>query len=226
MPGSTARAARQPQVSAAPGELEKVRAFVNSRDIKAGTDDLATPAGLAGWLTGCGLAPGRVTRAAPADLERAVALRESLRGILRCHVTATAADGQAGDHRGVTAGDLRRIAAVLPVLPVRLQVSGDGQIATVPAGSGPAAALARLLLIAAESAALGTWPRLKVCGAVDCQWAFYDRSPTRSGCWCAMQLCGARAKSRAYRQRAGSSPRRGAGAVGAMPGPASEDLSG
>jgi predicted RNA-binding Zn ribbon-like protein len=209
MPGRTARAARQPQVSSAPGELEKVRAFVNTRDIEEGTDDLATPAGLADWLTRSGLvpAPGHLTRATPADLERAVALRESLRGILRSHVRA-AAEGQAGSQRTETGGDLRRIAAALPV---RLQVSDDGRVRPVPAGSGAAAALASLLLIAAESAALGTWPRLKACGADDCQWAFYDRSPTRNGCWCSMRVCGARAKSRAYRQRAGSSPRRGAG---------------
>jgi predicted RNA-binding Zn ribbon-like protein len=58
------------------------------------------------------------------------------------------------------------------------------------------------LLIAAEAATLGTWTRLKACSADDCQWAFYDRSPARTGCWCRMQICGARSKSRAYRRRA------------------------
>ncbi|MGA8461029.1 MAG: CGNR zinc finger domain-containing protein, partial [Streptosporangiaceae bacterium] len=63
--------------------------------------------------------------------------------------------------------------------------------------------LARILLIAGEAATTGTWSRLKVCSAADCQWAFYDRSPTRTGCWCSMRVCGSRAKSRAYRRRAG-----------------------
>jgi predicted RNA-binding Zn ribbon-like protein len=58
----------------------------------------------------------------------------------------------------------------------------------------------------AEAATARTWPRLKVCSADDCQWAFYDRSPTRSGCWCSMQICGSRAKSRAYRNRASRRP--------------------
>ncbi|HEX9030508.1 MAG TPA: CGNR zinc finger domain-containing protein [Streptosporangiaceae bacterium] len=40
--------------------------------------------------------------------------------------------------------------------------------------------------------------------ADDCHWAFYDRSPTSSGCWCSMAVCGSRAKSRAYRRRAAS----------------------
>ncbi len=220
MPGSTVRAARPPQISPAPGELEKVRAFVNTRDIDEGTDDLASTAGLADWLARAGLMPaagpappGAAVRARPApviaaDLERAVAVRESLRGILRAHVSGP--DGRAGvrasDHvsgsAGESAADLRRIAVALPV---RLEVAGDGRVTPVPAGSGTDAALAALLLIAAESAALGTWLRLKACGADDCQWAFYDRSPTQNGCWCTMQVCGARAKSRAYRRRAASS---------------------
>jgi predicted RNA-binding Zn ribbon-like protein len=62
--------------------------------------------------------------------------------------------------------------------------------------------LARLLLIAAAAAGNGTWTRLKACAADDCQWAFYDRSPTRNGRWCTMSICGSRAKSRAYRRRA------------------------
>jgi predicted RNA-binding Zn ribbon-like protein len=220
MPASTARAARQPQISAAPGELELVRAFVNSRDIEEGTDELASTAGLEGWLARAGLAaadaadgvalpaaadgvaPGAApaARVTPADLEQAVALRESLRGILRSHQPAADGRGRLSE----STADLRRAAAALPV---RLEIGGDGTVASVPAGSGAAAAMARLLLIAAESAVLGTWARLKACGADDCQWAFYDRSPTQSGCWCSMQICGGRAKSRAYRQRAGRAAR-------------------
>jgi predicted RNA-binding Zn ribbon-like protein len=88
-----------------------------------------------------------------------------------------------------------------------IQADVDGQVLVVPAGSGIKAALTRLLLIAAEAATVGTWSRLKVCSADDCQWAFYDRSPTRSGCWCSMQICGSRAKSRAYRSRAAQTGR-------------------
>jgi predicted RNA-binding Zn ribbon-like protein len=45
----------------------------------------------------------------------------------------------------------------------------------------------------------GTWSRLKACR--NCHWSFYDYSPNRSGTWCSMQLCGNRAKTRAYRKR-------------------------
>jgi predicted RNA-binding Zn ribbon-like protein len=79
-------------------------------------------------------------------------------------------------------------------------------VAPGPADAGAAAALTRILLIVAEAGAAGTWSRLKACSASDCQWVFYDRSPTRSGCWCSMRVCGSRAKSRAYRRRTAAGP--------------------
>lgn len=212
MPGSAQRASRQPVIGSAPGRLELVRAFVNTLDIEAGTDELSSPAALAAWLAGHGLAgrpagpatgqPAETASeqqagqgAAPAsrsDLRRAVALREALREILQAHVGQNRPAATAvADLQSLTIG-----------LRFRLAIGADGAVVPAPDGAGTAAGLAALLLIAAEAATLGTWPRLKVCSADDCRWAFYDRSPTRSGCWCSMAGCGSRAKSRAYRQRA------------------------
>src|SRR5260370_18508107 len=91
-------AAGLPPAGAAPGELEKVRALVNSRDLEQGTDELATAAGLESWLERHGLAPpagaGLLTRA---DLDRAVALREALRSVLRPHARAPASAARTGD---------------------------------------------------------------------------------------------------------------------------------
>lgn len=212
MPGSAQRAIRQPVIGSAPGRLELVRAFENTLDIEAGTDELSSPAALAAWLAGHGLAgrpagpatgqPAETASeqqagqgAAPAsrsDLRRAVALREALREILQAHVGQNRPAATAvADLQSLTIG-----------LRFRLAIGADGAVVPAPDGAGTAAGLAALLLIAAEAATLGTWPRLKVCSADDCRWAFYDRSPTRSGCWCSMAGCGSRAKSRAYRQRA------------------------
>ena len=47
----------------------------------------------------------------------------------------------------------------------------------------------------------GAWERLKTCANGRCGWAFYDRSKNRSGRWCSMDVCGNRAKTRAYRSR-------------------------
>jgi predicted RNA-binding Zn ribbon-like protein len=207
---------RQVQASAAPGELEAVRAFVNTLDIEQGTDDFATAAGLGRWLSGQGLQGA----ASAADLASAVALREALRGVLREHAGHYGYPGFAAGSAGLPgpagagavgaspAGELRAAAASLPV---SLSVDDDGTITAVPAVTGARGALARLLLIAAGAAANGTWARLKACTADDCQWAFYDRSPTRNGRWCTMSICGSRAKSRAYRRRAQESRAEGVG---------------
>jgi predicted RNA-binding Zn ribbon-like protein len=191
MPG-----AAEADIGQAPGRLWTVQAFVNTLDVEQSTDELASPASLAGWLSAAGL----LDQSAPAqdgDLRLALDLRESLRGVLRSHATHGPAQGQPGG-----------LGAIAADLPVRLEVTADGRIEPAPAGSGAQAALTRILLIAAEAATLGTWSRLKACSADDCQWAFYDRSPTRNGCWCSMQICGARAKSRAYRERRASNRRR------------------
>jgi predicted RNA-binding Zn ribbon-like protein len=215
-PAQPRSAAGPPRTGAAPGDLEIVRRFVNTLDIEAGTDELESPAALVTWLGRQGLAgpraaaPGAVAPAeSPAarqsprdepvsasDLRRAIALREALRTVLRSHVQA--GDGPASVAPAGATAVLRDIAAALPT---RLEVGDDGRLAVAPAGSGADAALARILLIAAEAGGSGTWPRLKACSAADCQWAFYDRSPTRSGCWCSMRVCGSRSKSRAYRSR-------------------------
>ena len=95
-------------ITPAPGELEKVRAFVNTRDIEERTDELASPAALAAWLDQQGLASrGQIT---PADLALAIELREALRGVLRSHVgpgshrAGAAIAGAAGGARADAAG--------------------------------------------------------------------------------------------------------------------------
>jgi predicted RNA-binding Zn ribbon-like protein len=208
MPQNSPRPGRRPQAGAAPGQLETVRAFVNTLDIARGTDELSTPEGLARWL-----GPAEVSRA---DARQAIALREALREVLRSHLRPAPQPGlqpglppgRAGGQQasgGPAAGPARAAAELRKVaarLRTRLEISDDGTVAAVPDGTGPAAALARILLIASAAGTAGTWSRLKACSAADCLWAFYDRSPTRSGRWCSMRACGARAKSRSYRQRA------------------------
>jgi predicted RNA-binding Zn ribbon-like protein len=45
---------------------------------------------------------------------------------------------------------------------------------------------------------------MKICRAGGCQIAYYDRSKNASRCWCSMQVCGNRNKTRAYRRRSAS----------------------
>jgi predicted RNA-binding Zn ribbon-like protein len=191
-------------VGQAPGRLRLVQLFVNTLDIERAADRLDSPAALEAWLRSSGLqapaAPGSLTGA---DLAEAVDLRESLRGVLRSH-------GRHADGRP-PAEAAALVAAIAGSLQTRFDVGADGLIRLAPAGPDGRAALADILLIAATAATEGTWKRLKACSADACQWAFYDHSPTRNGCWCSMQICGSRAKSRAYRKRVALS---GAAAAG------------
>jgi len=188
----TERRSRQPAIGPAPGRLEHVRAFVNTLDIEAGTDELSSPGALTLWLRARGLIAPQQGEATNDDVRQAIAMREGLRAVLLGHVGGR-------QPAAVPVSDLRAVAAGLAT---RLEIGDDGTVQPVPDGRAGAAGLAALLLIAAEAATIGTWPRLKICSADDCRWAFYDRSPTKSGCWCSMAGCGSRAKSRAYRQRA------------------------
>ncbi|HCA85446.1 MAG TPA: hypothetical protein DEQ61_08115, partial [Streptomyces sp.] len=66
---------------------------------------------------------------------------------------------------------------------------------------GAAAFTARVAAAIAAATADGSWLRLKACEADNCRWAYYDRSPAGRSRWCTMQVCGSRAKMRAYRRR-------------------------
>jgi len=173
-----------------PGELELVRAFVNSVDFEDGTEELASPDALAAWLAERDLLePGeRVTKA---DVERARGLREALRELLLAHHGDYDPDPAAAPTVDATAARAR----------LRVAFDADGVARPVPAAAGVDGALGRLLAVVAEAQADGTWTRMKACPADNCRWAFYDRSKNRSGVWCNMAVCGNRAKVRSYRER-------------------------
>jgi predicted RNA-binding Zn ribbon-like protein len=173
----------------APGELELVRDFVNTWDAEDDTESLSDPAALAGWLREQGLL-GAPADATGEDLRDALAMREALRAVLMHH-DGLPLDPDAGPTLAAVA---RRVG---------LAVDFDGHATARLAGSsgGVDGALAELLAIVARAQQAGTWERLKVCPADDCQWAFYDKSRNRSAVWCDMRSCGNRAKVRSYRDR-------------------------
>jgi predicted RNA-binding Zn ribbon-like protein len=195
---------RDADIGEAPGRLATVQAFVNTLDLEQGNDEIGSPSALDAWLRSAGLPGSAAGRSGPVELAVAVELREAVRGVLRSHVThGRPADADVtGRPSAVT-----RLAGLSSAMHARISADANGSVRIVAGDSGSREALAGLMLIAAEAHTLGTWTRLKVCSADDCQWAFYDRSPTRSGCWCSMQICGSRAKSRAYRSRAAAAGR-------------------
>jgi predicted RNA-binding Zn ribbon-like protein len=173
----------------APGELELVQSFVNTRDLEADTEELAAPLDLHDWLSDRDLLdPGEPVGAL--DLRRAVRLREALRALLLAN-SGVDADPSAAAELDAAARRARLSARFGP----------DGTAGLEPAADGVDAALGRLLAIVSRSMADGTWRRLKACRSEDCLWAFYDATKNRSGVWCAMGVCGNRAKARSYRAR-------------------------
>jgi predicted RNA-binding Zn ribbon-like protein len=175
----------------APGALETVRAFVNTYDAEDATDDLSSPDELLVWLAGRDLLDDAGSRrATPAELRRAIELREALRAHLRAHHGDPLPDG---------AADVLDAAARRARLTVRFP--GPDETALEPEAAGVDGAFGRLLAIVTAAIEDGTWRRLKVCPADDCQWAFYDESRNRSATWCDMKVCGNRAKVRGFRER-------------------------
>jgi predicted RNA-binding Zn ribbon-like protein len=77
----------------------------------------------------------------------------------------------------------------------------DGHACLVPVRGGVDGALGLLLAIVERAQTDGTWDRFKGCPDDTCGWAFYDWSKNRSATWCSMEVCGNRAKARAYRER-------------------------
>jgi predicted RNA-binding Zn ribbon-like protein len=170
--------------SVAPGDLELVRAFVNTLDIEAGTDDLGTPSSSAAWLEAYGW-PTRVDRSEHEELVRA---REALRDLV-------SARGTSGEPRAIEAID-----AIARRYPIIVQVSSPSALAPSARG-GVVAFVERIFGLVAAARIDGSWKRMKTCANGGCRWLFYDHSRNRSRTWCTMDLCGSQAKMRAYRRR-------------------------
>ena len=186
--------------SAAPGDLEDVRTFLNSwlipndtrvtvdrlpglagdsDDWAAAMPSIPTPTDFGSSTTGPGVPPGRL-----ADLQR---LRDDFRAALgSSHPTG--------------------LQPLFEQLELRAEV-------TEPGGVGPAVRLVPdrpttenwILAVVVEAVRAGHWARLRACP--DCQWVFYDSSRNARRQWCAMVAgptargCGSIAKTRSYRAR-------------------------
>jgi predicted RNA-binding Zn ribbon-like protein len=150
---------------------------------------LTTPGRLRDWLLAQRLLDDPWARVGAGDLARARDLRDGLRAWLRAR--------QGLDHDPERLGRARDLLGGL-----RLRVGLEARTAALrPTGGPAAAALERLAADLATAAATGTLQRLKVCGAPDCQFVYYDHSRSRTSRWCSTEVCGNRMKTRRYRDR-------------------------
>jgi predicted RNA-binding Zn ribbon-like protein len=172
----------------APGDLETLRAFVNTYDPDTGVDLLGRPEGLRAWLVEHSLLSGDESVDSDPHL-RARRLREALKRLAVANHDAVPDPVAAREADGIAAGCR---------LVVRLGEDGTASLGAVR--GGVEGALAHLVAIFYTATIDGTWQRFKVCGNDTCQWAFYDGSKNRSGRFCGT-ACGNAVSARAYRRR-------------------------
>ncbi len=182
-PGGPVVEARPP----APGDLELVRAFVNTRNVERRTDAVDTPAGLTAWLRDRGLLDPKID-ATDEDVARALAVREVLRAFcLRNNGVDCECDARVLNAAAERSGLLLDFAGGDSSLKPR-QPCVDGAIG--------------VLLAAVHRAMLDrSWGKLKACADPACLWAYYDRSKNGCSRWCNAGLCGNRDKVKRFRER-------------------------
>lgn len=173
-------------------DLELVAAFVNTLDVESGADALTGADALRGWLVERGLLAGD-RPVSEADLGRALALREAIRGVAERNNPG--AEVRGGEDPVET---LNRVAAGSRMV-VRFDPEGGAHLTSLD--DGVDGALARILGAVFVSVADGRWQRFKACARHACRWTYVDRSRNRSRTWCSMEVCGNREKARAFRER-------------------------
>ena len=173
----------------APGTLALVQDFVNTRNYFRGGDLLGDAEEAIVRLAERGLLK-EGERLGESERRRLVAFREGLRGVLLAH-------------NGVAGGDEGVLNYTVSSTALRVRFGPDGRPDLEPLAEGGLVEriVGRLLAEVVRAQAEGRWERLKACRNEGCLWAFYDASKNRSGSWCNMDVCGARHKMRAYRER-------------------------
>ena len=175
----------------APGALALVQAFVNTFwDLERGEAEVfRSPSALARWLSAHELLdPG--TRLGRNDLGRALDVREGLRAMLFFN------NGDEEDRDAV-----ERLNLALGERGLYVQLDASGRPEFYAARRDLDAALATIATIVALAQLDGRWSHLKACRGEQCGWTFFDHSRNQAGNWCAMSICGSRAKARDYRRR-------------------------
>ena len=149
----------------APAPLDRVQALANTLGADWDTDLLRTREDATGWLRAVALLP---PEAGLSNSEHGalLRLRESLRDVLAAH-TDGHQDAAAAERLSRALADGRIIVTVNPASAIRLASAARASY------SGLVAIVAVAI---ADSAAAGTWLRLKSCSGSACGQVFYDDS--------------------------------------------------
>ncbi len=178
----------------APEPLALVQRFVNTKSLMRGYDLLQNRQSATEWLAEAGYGVPDEALGGE-ELGLLCTLREGLREILLSHNVGPTVQSERA------ASDLSRIVDSAALV---VGFDSSGQPLLLSSSTGVERLVGDLMAAAVWAQYTGIWHRLKVCASEDCRWVFYDRSRNRSGSWCDMEVCGSRAKMRAYRKRRGS----------------------
>jgi predicted RNA-binding Zn ribbon-like protein len=185
-----AELSRQIEYKVAPEPLLAVQALANTFSYEDGEERLIDVDATRRWLVDSGLTIPAVA-VGEAEREQLVELRVLVRALIDANLTGEQ-DEAANE----------RLAALAATHPVPVAVEADGSVGLDLAPTASVDDLvAQMIGIVLQAQIDGTWERLKVCGADDCRWAFFDASKNRQGHWCSMEICGNREKNRSYRRR-------------------------
>jgi predicted RNA-binding Zn ribbon-like protein len=175
----------------APAPLDRVQVLLNTRNLLDGYDLLSDDTTVGRCLA---LLAERHGDRAPAEDDDALAalidVREAIRDLLLAHSSGMPPEP------GVV--QRLRAAGSAVLLTVGFDDSGD-PVMGPPRSSRGIERIAADAMAAVASAGPDQRRRLKACVNPGCGWVFYDTSRSRSGTWCAMNVCGARHKMERYR---------------------------
>jgi predicted RNA-binding Zn ribbon-like protein len=173
------------------GDLELVQTFLNSRwNLRSrNEEELDSPSAVSAWFVEHGLFDRRYALT-ESDRRRVLEVREGLRAMLLVN------NGAQEDPAIVA-----RLNRALSAPRIYVQFANADTAEFKPQPRDLDGALALIATIVALSQLDRSWSRMKACRGRDCGWAFYDHSRNQASSWCAMSVCGSRAKVRAYRKR-------------------------
>ena len=157
----------------APGPLRLVLSFANTLSADPDVDHLRTREEAAAWLHTTALLPAEagLTNSEHAALLR---LRQSIRDVMAAH-TGGREDAEAAARLTKALADGRLVLTVDPASAVRLASAARASYPNI---------VAAFAVAIAESAASGTWRRLKSCPAPHCGQAFHDGSASSTARRC------------------------------------------
>ncbi len=187
--------------------------FANTLEWRGSTahETISGLADLINWLGSVNALPSRAIedlarwfeahpRCAAAVYEDAIAIRETLYGLLRALAKGASPLGDELQQLN------RALSETFPRIKLERDEANFGwQIEVTPTAAGM---LAPVLWSAADLLAISAATRLRECANERCLWLFIDDSKNGTRRWCSMQACGNRAKAhRHYLKHKGSEAR-------------------